>query len=188
MKQDPSLRLPGKTMEDDFEEFNRTFKTHGQARLIDHNRKIVELDSMGFDMRDRIDLLKLTKTSEKKLGNTRICELFQPHFFTTNFWFLWSTTFAFQTWHSAAELRRYMLRFMHEFIRIEDLSGVARTYYNQYDSIILPFETELKKLGVVFKYGHTCVDIGLKVNEKILDKGAIIKTVTSLTLNVDEKL
>ncbi|WP_204249215.1 oleate hydratase [Frondihabitans sp. PAMC 28766] len=38
--------------------------------------------------------------------------MFGKHFFTTNFWQMWPTTFAFQNWHSAIELRRYFLRFV----------------------------------------------------------------------------
>jgi oleate hydratase len=40
---------------------------------------------------------------------------------------MWQTTFAFQPWHSAVELKRYLHRFMNEFPRIETLAGVKRT-------------------------------------------------------------
>jgi oleate hydratase len=61
---------------------------------------------------------------------------------------MWSTTFAFQPWHSAVEFRRYLHRFMLEFSRIETLAGVKRTIYNQYDSMVLPLQTWLKAQGV----------------------------------------
>ncbi len=61
---------------------------------------------------------------------------------------MWSTTFAFQPWHSAVEFKRYLLRFLLEFSRIETLAGVKRTIYNQYDSLVLPLQTWLKAQGV----------------------------------------
>ncbi len=61
---------------------------------------------------------------------------------------MWFTTFAFQPWHSAVEFKRYLLRFMMEFTRIESLAGVKRTIYNQYDSLVLPLQKWLKDQGV----------------------------------------
>jgi hypothetical protein len=90
---------------------------------------------MGFTMHDRMELLRLTEASEEKLGNSRITDWLSPPFFQTNFWYMWQTTFAFQPWHSAVNLKRYLHRFMNEFPRIETLAGVKRTVYNQYDSI-----------------------------------------------------
>ena len=37
-----------------------------------------------------------------------------------------------QNWHSAIELKRYMLRFLQEFPRIHTLGGVRRTALHQY--------------------------------------------------------
>jgi oleate hydratase len=72
---------------------------------------------------------------------------------------MWVTTFAFQPWHSAAELRRYMHRFIQEFSRIDTLAGVRRTPYNQYDSIVLPLTTWLKTQGVHFVMGAQVTDV-----------------------------
>ena len=70
-----------------------------------------------------------------------------PHFFETNFWFMWETTFAFRTRSSAQELRRYMHQMIYEFTQIEHLVGVNRTRYNQYESIMLPLINYLKAQG-----------------------------------------
>jgi oleate hydratase len=117
---------------------------------------------MGFSRRDRMQLLALTMADEDAMGSSRIDEWFSPEFFKTNFWYLWATTFAFQCWHSAAELRRYLLRFMHEFPRIQTLAGVARTAYNQYDSLVRPLEAWLKERGVRFELGCRVVDLDLE--------------------------
>ena len=88
---------------------------------------------MGFDNNDRLTLGKLMITPESKLDDISIEQWFKdtPHFFTTNFWYMWQTTFAFQKWSSVFELKRYMNRMIFEFPRIETLAGVTRTPYNQ---------------------------------------------------------
>ena len=97
-------------------------------------------------------------TPEHVLGARRIDDLFSEHFFETNFWQMWRTTFAFQNWHSAIELKRYFLRFIQEFSRIHTLSGVRRTKYNQYDFIVRPIEKWLLDRGVDVRFGVRVVD------------------------------
>jgi oleate hydratase len=99
-------------------------------------------------MQDRMELLRLTNASEEALGASCITDWLSPSFFQTEFWYMWATTFAFQPWHSAVELKRYLHRFMLEFSRIEALSGVKRTIYNQYDSLVLPLQRWLDLQGV----------------------------------------
>jgi oleate hydratase len=72
---------------------------------------------------------------------------------------MWQTTFAFQPWHSAVELKRYLHRFMNEFPRIETLAGVKRTVYNQYDAIVLPLTSWLEKQGVQFVRSTRVIDM-----------------------------
>ena len=84
--------------------------------------------------------------------------MFSEHFFSTNFWQMWRTTFAFQNWHSAIELKRYMLRFIQEFPRMHTLSGVNRTKYNQYDSIVRPLQRWLLAKCVDVRFGTRVVD------------------------------
>jgi oleate hydratase len=84
--------------------------------------------------------------------------MFSRHFFTTNFWQMWRTTFAFQNWHSAIELRRYFIRFVQEFPRIHTLSGVRRTVYNQYDSIVVPLQEWMLANYVDVRFGATATD------------------------------
>jgi oleate hydratase len=58
--------------------------------------------------------------------------------------------FAFQPWHGAVELKRYLLRFIHLFSDFNTMGGVWRTPYNQYDSMVLPLMAWLKVQGVHF--------------------------------------
>ncbi len=154
----PSLSDPSKTVFDEILAFNSRMKAHSKARLVDRNRAIVDVSSMGFSMTDRIELLKLTEAREEKLGTSVITDWLSPEFFTTNFWFMWQTTFAFQPWHSAVEFRRYLHRFMKEFSRIETLAGVKRTVYNQYDSLVLPLVHWLREKNVRFQTDTTVTD------------------------------
>jgi oleate hydratase len=145
--------------------FNQQHPSHAQARLVDCRRAKVPVTSMGFSMQDRVELLRLSRADEDKLDGDRITDWMSPDFFESEFWYMWSTTFAFQPWHSAVEFRRYLHRFMLEFSRIETLAGVKRTIYNQYDSLVRPLQAWLLAQGVrlvpgceVTDFDHTKVD------------------------------
>jgi oleate hydratase len=176
----PSLEHPGQTVRDETVAFNLQNKAHSRARLIDRNRSKVDVSTMGFTMHDRMELIRLTEASEEKLGNSRITDWLSPPFFRTNFWHMWQTTFAFQAWHSAVELKRYLHRFMNEFPRIETLAGVKRTVYNQYDSIVLPLASWLEKQGVQFIKNTRVTDMDI-----VEDRGKI--SVKRLVLDQNTK-
>lgn len=146
----PALQNPDKSVKDEMDDFNARVKTHANARLVDRDGKIVDASDYGMSWKDKLDLVKLVTQSEESLGTRRINECFESSFFHTNFWYMWCTTFAFQPWHSAVELRRYLRRFAHQFPIMHTLSGVRRTPYNQYDSLVLPIVEWLKAHGVHF--------------------------------------
>ncbi|MBC7706779.1 MAG: oleate hydratase [Rhodoferax sp.] len=158
----PSLTREGKSVFEETVEFNEAHKAHSMARLVDRRRAKVAVSSMGFSMQDRVELLKLSNADEDVLGASRITDWLSPEFFETEFWYMWVTTFAFQPWHSAVELKRYLHRFMLEFSRIETLAGVKRTIYNQYDSLVLPLQTWLEGQGVRFVAGCKVVNLAHK--------------------------
>ena len=144
----PSLTSAGMSVFDETVAFNEQHKAHSMARLVDCRRAKVPVTSMGFSMQDRMELLKLSHADEAALGASAITDHLSPEFFETEIWFMWSTTFAFQPWHSAVEFKRYLIRFMMEFCRIKTLAGVKRTIFNQYDSLVLPLQKWLKAQGV----------------------------------------
>ena len=172
----PSLSNPKKSVRDEIFEFNQKIKSHSQCRLVSNGEK-VDVSSLGFSGRDRLDLIELMIHSEESLGTRRVDECFQPTFFTTNFWFMWCTTFAFQPWHSAVEFKRYLLRFIQEFPRIETLAGVRRTPFNQYDSIVLPLLKWLGDQGVRFEMNCqvTDLDFNLSDNVKVVENIHLIR-------------
>ena len=155
----PSLEQPQRSVTEEILNFDHAHPTCAHARLIDKDAKILDVRSMGFDNADRLAMTKLLLTPEERLDNMTIEDWFGPHFFETNFWYMWQTTFAFQKWSSLFEFRRYMNRMIFEFPRIETLEGVTRTPYNQYESVILPLKAYLETNGVRFETGRTVTDI-----------------------------
>ncbi|CAL6074122.1 Myosin-cross-reactive_antigen [Hexamita inflata] len=167
----PSIREPGKSVAQEITDFNEVMKTHANSRVVDLYGCRLDVDTMGFTHRDRMQLLALTEADEDKMGTSIISDWFSPEFFKTNFWWMWATTFAFQPWHSAAELKRYMVRFMHEFPRIETLAGVERTPMSQYDSLILPLQKWLEAHNVAVDFGCTVEDVQMdEANHKLTAK------------------
>lgn len=157
----PSLDNPGQSVTDDILNFDHAHPTHDVARLMDkkngirNNGGADDYNRMQFNNKDRYLLSKLMmmpESKEDKLNDISIAEWFaeSPHIFSTNFWYMWETTFAFKKESSAMELRRYMNRMILEFSRINTLEGVTRTPYNQFESIILPMRKYLADQGVEF--------------------------------------
>ncbi|MFM9927570.1 oleate hydratase [Variovorax sp. H27-G14] len=154
----PSLGTPSRTVHEEVRAFNQQVHSHANARLIDRHHRILDASDLGFDLQDRLELMRLLAMPERALGTKRIEEWLSPHFLDTNFWAMWRTTFAFQNWHSAVELKRYMLRFLQELPRIHTLGGVRRTELNQYDTIVRPMVRWLLAHGVLFEFGTRVVD------------------------------
>ena len=173
----PSLRQPGRSVTEEILEFDHAHPTCAKARLVDKDGNILDVKSMGFNQADRMALLKLLMTDEKKLDNLTIQDWFKetPHIFETNFWYMWQTTFAFQKYSSLFEFRRYMNRMIFEFSRIETLEGVTRTPLNQYDSVIRPLETYLRKAGVNFRENCEVTDIDFADGPGITAKTLYLK-------------
>lgn len=159
----PSISNPAKSAKDDIMEFHQEFFWNDKARLV-ANGAIVDVANLGFSERDRIDLVALCGTPERMLGKKTIEQWFKPDFFTSNFWFIWCTTFAFEPWHSAIEFKRYCLRFTHLFSTIDTMSGIYRTQFNQYDAMVRPIVKWLKERGVRFEMGAEVTDIDVSIN------------------------
>ena len=149
----PSATEPGMTAAEDTRDFDAKHRTFDKARLMEGGKGIINGGKMGFNNKDRLkltELIMMPDSKEEQLDNVTIADYFKddPHMFTTNFWYMWETTFAFRVQSSAQELRRYMHQMIYEFTQIEHLVGVNRTRYNQYESIMLPLINYLKDQGV----------------------------------------
>ncbi|MFD9127531.1 oleate hydratase [Kitasatospora sp. NPDC059571] len=169
----PTLDDEGVSVRQEIIDFNRAWPTDARARLIDRNHRILDASRLGLDMHDRLELTRLLVLPESVIGPRRIDEFFSEHFFATNFWAMWRTTFAFQTWHSAIEVRRYFLRFLQEFPRLHTLAGVRRTRLNQYDSIVRPLTKWLLGHGVRIEHGVTVTDVDFADRDGIRRAGRL---------------
>jgi oleate hydratase len=148
----PSATEEGMTAAEDTRDFDAKHRTFDKARLLQGGKGIINGGHLGLNNKDRMLLSRLVlmpDSQEEKLDNITIADYFKPsqHIFTTNFWYMWETTFAFRTKSSVQELRRYMHQMIYEFTQIEHLVGVNRTRYNQYESIMLPLINYLKEQG-----------------------------------------
>jgi oleate hydratase len=157
----PSLDDPAKSVTEDTFAFHENFAWDDHARLVDAAGKLVDAHSMGFSERDRLELVKCVATPEHHLNGKRITDCFSDGFFTTNFWYMWCTTFAFEPWHSAIEFRRYLNRFVHLFKTFDTMSGIYRTRFNQFDSIVRPLLKWLGDQGVTVQLGTQVTDLHL---------------------------
>ncbi|UBH25015.1 oleate hydratase [Micrococcus porci] len=132
--------------------------SHG--RLIRQQGERVPTDG-DFTLSDRAqkEIVKLFIASESSLEGRTIGEWFSEDFFESNFWTYWATMFAFETWHSLAEMRRYLLRFVHAIDGLADFSALKFNRYDQYDSMVKPLLAYLEPHGVDFRYSTTVRDV-----------------------------
>ncbi|MDR3711610.1 MAG: oleate hydratase [Puia sp.] len=158
----PSLEVPNISVKDEILAFDHANPTHARARLIDRDGNKLAVTDMQFSAADRMKMVKLFFADENELDNITIRDWFDDHFFTTNFWYMWQTTFAWQEWSGIFEFQRYMKRMLLEFSRIDTLEGVTRTPYNQYESVILPLKSVLDKYHVDFSLRKTVTDMDFK--------------------------
>jgi oleate hydratase len=64
----PSLSNPDISVAQETLEHSQKVKWDANARLIDHNRAIVDVSTMGFSMHDRLELRRLSEASEPELA------------------------------------------------------------------------------------------------------------------------
>ena len=159
----PSYDDPSISVKDESFEFNTRFVSNAQARLLKDGKKI-DVSTYGLSLKDQADFLKLIFVSENSLGNKRIEDWFNQEFFETNFWYIWTSMFAFQKWSSLAEMRRYMKRFIHLVEGLNRLGGVMRTKYNQYHSVVVPMKKYLQERGVYFDMHTKVIDIDFNLS------------------------
>jgi oleate hydratase len=141
-------------------EWNRIMKTSSHSRLF-RDGKSIDAPALGLSEHDILTIERLELEPEEFLGRSTIEDHFEPSFFHTGFWFMWCTTFAFQRWHSAVEFKRYLVRFTHMVSGFNTLTGIMRTRYNQFDSLVLPLQRWLKDRGVRFRFNTRVLDLGL---------------------------
>ncbi|NIG54913.1 oleate hydratase [Chitinophaga sp. Cy-1792] len=149
----PSLEIEGASVLDEFYWLNKKDPNFSHMRATMKRGESAHTDGkFTLSTKATEEIIKLFITAEDQLNDKRINEVFSDEFFKSNFWLYWRTMFAFEEWHSAMEMRRYINRFIHHIGGLPDLSALKFTKYNQYESLVLPLISFLKNNGVRFLY------------------------------------
>ena len=177
----PAPDAPDISITDDILAFNRMVPGRAECRLVRDGQKAEDRYQLGLGPAEIVALNRLILTPEGRLEGRTIADWFAPAFFDTNFWIMWSTMFSFQPWHSLAEMRRYMRRFLHLFPGLTRIAGILRTRYNQYDSIVAPILDWLSARGVILRTDSSVSDVtiagdtgGRRVTALRLGSGEVI--------------
>ena len=170
----PSLEVKDASVLDEFYWLNKEDPNFSKMRATMNRGKSAHTDGK-FTLTDKAaeEIARLFLTSEEELNDKRISDVFSEEFFQSNFWLYWRTMFAFEEWHSAMEMRRYIARFIHHIGGLPDLSALKFTRYNQYESLVMPLVNHLESKGVRFEYG-------VQVKNVIVSKAGGKKTATKI--------
>ena len=170
----PSLEVKDASVLDEFYWLNKEDPNFSKMRATMNRGKSAHTDGK-FTLTDKAaeEIARLFLTSEEELNDKRISDVFSEEFFQSNFWLYWRTMFAFEEWHSAMEMRRYIARFIHHIGGLPDLSALKFTRYIQYESLVMPLVKHLESKGVRFEYG-------VQVKNVIVSKAGGKKTATKI--------
>ncbi|WP_017471133.1 oleate hydratase [Amphibacillus jilinensis] len=166
----PSLEIDGASVLDEFYWLNKEDPNYSLQRAIVNRGEDAHTDGkFTLSQTASMELIQLFFTPEDKLEKLKITDVLSEDFFESNFWLYWQTMFAFEPWHSAMEMRRYVARFIHHIGGLPDFSALKFTKYNQYESLALPLITFLENHGVTFQYDTTVtqVEFAITHNKKV---------------------
>ncbi len=170
----PSLEIEGASVLDEFYWLNKHDPNSSLMRATVNRGEDAHTDGK-FALSDKgmQEIMRLFFTPDEALYNRRISEMFSDEVLNSNFWLYWRTMFAFENWHSALEMKRYIKRFIHHIGGMPDFTAVRFTKLNQYESMILPLVKYLEAHDVQFHYGT-------KVENIIFDTQKDKKTATRI--------
>jgi len=177
----PSLEIEDASVLDEFYWLNKEDPNSSHCRIIHNQGEQLPTDGqLTLSEKAIKEILNLCLMKEEQLQDKKITNVFTEEFFASNFWTYWCTMFAFEEWHSAMEMRRYLMRFIHHIGALADFSSLKFTKYNQYESLVLPLISFLKEKGVHFQYETKVENIFV-----VTEKGQ--KIAKQLNLNVSGK-
>ncbi len=150
----PSIETEGISVLDEYYWLNKEDPNYSLCRATVNRGEDAHTDGK-FSISDRgaMEIMELFFTPEEQLQNKRITDVFDSEVLDSNFWLYWRTMFAFENWHSALEMKRYVQRYIHHIGGLPDFSALRFTKYNQYESMILPMVKYLEHSGVQFHFG-----------------------------------
>ncbi len=158
----PSASDPQRSIRDEIAAFNEQHGYYDKVHVIERGGDVFQAASFGLSTRDKLDLVKLALMPEPALEGTRISEHFSKEFFTTEFWFLWSPLMGCLPQHDAAEMRRFINRFLHLLPDLRTMTKILRTKFNQYQAITEPTVGWLQRQGVSIATDTVVTDVGFR--------------------------
>ncbi|MGJ1090842.1 oleate hydratase [Enterococcus gallinarum] len=187
----PSLEVEDASVLDEFYWLDHDDPNSSNCRIIhDRGQRAADDGEFTLSAAAQKELVQLFMTSEDQLVGKRIEDVFGDEFFESNFWLYWCTMFAFEKWHSAIEMRRYVLRFIHHIDGLPDFTALKFTRYNQYESLVKPLLAYLDAQGVDFQYETKVMNIDVKITEgeKIAQSITLMKNgkAQEITLTADD--
>lgn len=156
----PSLETEDASVLDEFYWLNKQDPNYSLCRATINRGEDARTDNK-FTLSDKasMEIVKLFMTPDEDLYDKTINDVFDDEFYQSNFWLYWQTMFAFETWHSALEMKLYIQRFIHHIGGLPDFSALKFTRYNQYESLILPMVKYLEAHGVSFEYDTRVINV-----------------------------
>lgn len=156
----PSIETEGVSVLDEYYWLNKEDPNYSLCRATVNRGEDAHTDKQ-FAVSDKaqMEIMKLFFTPDEELYDKRIDEYFDEAVFDSNFWLYWRTMFAFENWHSALEMKRYIKRYIHHIGGLPDFTALRFTKYNQYESMILPMVKYLENAGVIFHYNTKVVNV-----------------------------
>lgn len=163
----PSLEIEDASVLDEFYWLNKEDPNYSRCRVIEERGQRLPTDG-DFTLTKQAmkDILHLCMMKEEDLNDVKISDVLSEDFMNSNFWIYWKTMFAFEPWHSAMEMRRYLMRFVHHIGGLADFSALKFTKYNQYESLVRPMVAYLTSHGVQFEYNVQVLDVKVDVTTK----------------------
>ena len=156
----PSIEDPSVSILDYYYWLNKEDPNYSLCRVTEDRGKDAHTDGK-FDISDKgaMEIAQLFITPDEELYDKRIDEVFDDEVLNSTFWLYWRTMFAFENWHSALEMARYIRRFVHHVGGLPDLSALRFTRYNQYESVVLPIINWLQEQGVQFHFDTEVLNV-----------------------------
>ncbi len=156
----PSIETEGVSVLDEYYWLNKEDPNYSLCRATVNRGQDAHTDGK-FDVSDKaaMEIMRLFFTPDEQLYDKRITDYFDDEVLNSNFWLYWRTMFAFENWHSALEMKRYIKRFIHHIGGLPDFKALRFTRYNQYESMILPMVKYLEGHGVQFHYNTKVVNV-----------------------------
>lgn len=156
----PSIETEGVSVLDEYYWLNKDDPNYSLCRATEKCGQDAHTDKK-FAVSDKaqMEIMHLFFTPDEELFDRRIDEFFDDEVFNSNFWLYWRTMFAFENWHSALEMKRYIKRYIHHIGGLPDFTALRFTKYNQYESMILPMVKYLESHNVQFHYNTRVVDV-----------------------------